>query len=57
MNAMHLLPGTTFSSAKHRAEYNSEGKAAMTIGELEMVRLAGHWGISPGFPSWSRVSL
>jgi putative transposase len=35
MNAMHLLPGTTFSSAEHRADYDSEGKAAMTIIELE----------------------
>jgi putative transposase len=35
MKAMHLLPGTTFSSAKHRADYDSEGKAAMTIIELE----------------------
>jgi putative transposase len=36
MKAMHLLPGTTFSSAKERGEYDSEGKAVMTIGELEM---------------------
>ena len=33
---MHLLPGTTFSSAMERGEYDSEGKAVMTIGELEV---------------------
>jgi putative transposase len=36
MKAMHLLPGTTFSSVKERGEYDSEGKAVMTLGELEM---------------------
>jgi putative transposase len=36
MKAMHLLPGTTFSSVKERGEYDSEGKAVMTLGELEV---------------------
>jgi putative transposase len=35
MNAMHLLPGTTFSSIKERGEYDSQGKAVMTLRELE----------------------
>jgi hypothetical protein len=33
---MHLLPGTTFSSTKERGEYDSEAKAIMTLGELEV---------------------
>jgi putative transposase len=36
MRAMHLLPGTTFSSTKERGEYDSEAKAIMTLGELEV---------------------
>ena len=36
MKAMHLLPGTTFSSTSERGEYDSEGKAVMTISELEV---------------------
>ncbi len=35
MKAMHLLPGTTFSSIKERGEYDSQGKAVMTLRELE----------------------
>jgi putative transposase len=35
MKAMRLLPGTTFTSAKERGEYDSEGNAVMTIRELE----------------------
>lgn len=36
MNAMHSVPGTTFSSVKERREYNSQGKAIMTVRELEI---------------------
>ena len=36
MKAMHLLPGTTFSSTNERGEYDSEGKAVMTISKLEV---------------------
>lgn len=35
MGAIHMLPGTTFSNTQQRGEYNSEGKAAMTLDELE----------------------
>lgn len=35
MGAVHMLPGTTFSNIQQRGEYNSEGKAAMTLDELE----------------------
>ncbi len=36
MGAVHLLPGTTFSSIKDRGEYDSQKHAVMTIGELEL---------------------
>lgn len=32
---IHNLPGTTFSNVRQRGEYNSEGKAVMTLPELE----------------------
>lgn len=32
---LHALPGTTFSNTRDRGEYDSEGKAAFTFGELE----------------------
>lgn len=35
MNAMHLIPGTTFSSIQERGEYDSKGNAVMTLRELE----------------------
>ncbi|RZI60291.1 MAG: hypothetical protein EOP94_01730 [Zymomonas sp.] len=35
MGAVHLLPGTTFSNVKERGEYDSEGKACMTLAEVE----------------------
>jgi putative transposase len=35
MNAMHSLPGTTFASVQERGEYDSQGKAMMTVRELE----------------------
>jgi len=37
MGAAHLLPGSTFSSIKHRGDYDSVAKSAMTLDELE------HW--------------
>ncbi|GAC1577616.1 MAG: hypothetical protein NVS3B5_09770 [Sphingomicrobium sp.] len=36
MGAVHLLPGTTFSNVVQRGEYDSEGKACMTLAELEI---------------------
>jgi putative transposase len=35
MGEVHLLPGTTFSSAAKRGSYDSAGRAAMTLAELE----------------------
>lgn len=35
MGAVHLLPGSTFSSIKNRGDYDSEAKSAMTLDELE----------------------
>ena len=35
MGAVHLLPGTTFSDVEERGDYDSEGKACMTLSELE----------------------
>lgn len=35
MRELHTLPGTTFSSIKHRGEYDSNKEATMTLGELE----------------------
>ncbi len=37
MGAVHLLPGSTFSSIKDRGDYDSVAKSAMTLDELE------HW--------------
>lgn len=37
MGAVHLLPGSTFSSIKGRGDYDSVAKSAMTLDELE------HW--------------
>ncbi|WP_250460313.1 Mu transposase C-terminal domain-containing protein [Microbulbifer litoralis] len=36
MKESHDLPGTTFSSVKDRMGYNSEGKACITLSELEL---------------------
>jgi putative transposase len=33
---IHALPGTTFSNVKERGEYDSAGKAAMTLAEFEL---------------------
>lgn len=35
MARVHRIKGTTFSNIEERAEYNSEGKAVMTLKELE----------------------
>lgn len=35
MEKKHSLPGTTFSSVKDKLDYDSEGKACMTLSELE----------------------
>lgn len=37
MGAVHLLPGSTFSSIKDRGDYDSVAKSTMTLDELE------HW--------------
>lgn len=36
MGTVHLLPGTTFSNVAERGDYDSEGEACMTLGELEV---------------------
>jgi putative transposase len=38
---LHKLPGTTFSNLKHKGQYDSEGKACFTFGELD--DFIGHW--------------
>jgi len=35
MGAVHLLPGTTFSNANEKGSYDSEGRAVLTLAELE----------------------
>jgi putative transposase len=35
MGAVHLLPGTTFSSVAEKGTYDSEGRAVLTLSELE----------------------
>lgn len=35
MGAVHLLPGTTFSNIAERGAYDAEGKACMTLAEIE----------------------
>ena len=35
MEAVHELPGTTFSNPRQRGEYDSDAKAALTLRELE----------------------
>lgn len=36
MQEVHDIPGTTFSSIKDKLDYDSEGKACMTLSELEL---------------------
>lgn len=50
MGAVHLLPGTTFSNSKARGNYPSEGKAMMTLPELEQwlaLQIAGVYHNKP----------
>lgn len=35
MGKVHLLPGTTFSDVRAKGDWNPEGTAAMTLGEIE----------------------
>jgi putative transposase len=35
MGAVHLLPGTTFSNVNEKGSYDSEGRAVLTLAELE----------------------
>lgn len=35
MGAVHLIPGTTFSNTSEKGSYDSEGRAALTLPELE----------------------
>jgi putative transposase len=35
MGAVHLLPGTTFSNIAEKGTYDSEGRAVLTLSELE----------------------
>lgn len=35
LQEIHTLPGTTFSNPRERGEYDSEGKAALTLSEFE----------------------
>ncbi|WP_334182239.1 Mu transposase C-terminal domain-containing protein [Novosphingobium sp.] len=35
MGAVHLLPGTTFSNVLEKGEYDADGRACMTMAELE----------------------
>lgn len=35
LKEIHTLPGTTFSNPRERADYDSEGKAALTLREFE----------------------
>jgi putative transposase len=49
MGAVHLLPGTTFSNVKDRGAYESEGRARLTLPELERwlaLQIAGVYHLS-----------
>ena len=35
MHRIHLIPGTTFSNVAEKGGYDSEGRAVMTLKELE----------------------
>lgn len=50
MGAVHLLPGTTFSNASEKGSYDSEGRAVLTLPELERwlaLQIAGVYHLSP----------
>ena len=62
------LPGTTFSSVAHRFDYDSEGKAVMTLAALEMwlaMYLLGYYHVDnhagndgiPPLVEWKRAYL
>lgn len=49
MGAVHLLPGTTFSNVVERGSYDAEGRAALTLPELERwiaLQIAGVYHLS-----------
>jgi putative transposase len=49
MGAVHLLPGTTFSNVSERRSYDAEGRAALTLPELERwiaLQIAGVYHLS-----------
>jgi putative transposase len=49
MGAVHLLPGTTFSSVEEKENYDSEGRAILTLPELERwlaLQIAGVYHLS-----------
>jgi putative transposase len=49
MGAVHLLPGTAFSNANEKASYDSEGRAVLTLAELERwlaLQIAGVYHLS-----------
>ena len=47
MGAVHLLPGTTFSNASQKGSYDSEGRAVLTLPELERMAGAANCGGLP----------
>ena len=49
MGAVHLLPGTTFSNVSERGAYQAEGRAVLTLPELERwlaLQIAGVYHLS-----------
>ena len=49
MGAVHLLPGTTFSHPREKGSYDSEGRAILTLAELERwlaLQMAGVYHLS-----------
>jgi len=49
MGAVHLLPGTTFSDVKQKGSYDAEGRAVLTLPELERwlgLQIAGVYHLS-----------
>jgi putative transposase len=50
MGAVHMLPGTTSSNVVEKGDYDAEGRAALTLPELERwlaLQIAGVYQISP----------
>jgi putative transposase len=50
MGEVHLLPGTTFSNPTEKRSYDSEGRAVLTLAELERwlaLQIAGVYHLSP----------